>query len=68
MTDPILITSDAAAVPKRHWERPITSVHDMGEVFRYEVCSHCRKPIRDHIWFLIDRANDQVSDCSEVAL
>lgn len=61
---PLLITSDTWAIPPRLWDHQVEHVDDMG-AYRFEVCNHCGKPVRDHIWILL-AAESNVMDCSEV--
>ena len=68
MTRPIVITTDYDAIPKRHWELPVQVVPNLAEVYRYEMCFVCAKPVRDHTWFVVNPETGYVSDCSEVAL
>jgi hypothetical protein len=62
---PLLITSDWQAVPGVLLSGRQEFIADLGEVYRFDVCDHCGKPIRDHIWFRLVNENT-VSHCSEV--
>ncbi len=68
MSRPTVITADYDVVPQRHWELPIQVVPNLSSVYQHEVCFGCDKPVRDHVWFVINPHTNYVSDCSEVHL